>query len=127
MIGFLLFLFFAGILIGGLVVIFSLFAPEAKQKRELHKKWMLENAVVMEATFVSIHYSSNNDDSIYQLVCEGDDLKGGKKKYYSQWLAINPKPFMAPYKTFTVHVNPRNSDDYFFTVPWQLLQFVKNK
>jgi hypothetical protein len=126
MIGFVLFLLFA-ILVGGAVILFSLFAPEEKQKRELHKKWMLENAVVMEATFVSVHCSSNNDDSIYRLVCEGDDLKGGKKKYYSQWLAINPKPFMAPYKTFTVHVNPQNSDDYFFTVPWQLLQFVKKK
>jgi hypothetical protein len=125
MIGFVLFLFFAGILVGGMVILYSLFSREEKQKREFHKKWMLENAIVLEAEYLCVHTSSNNDDTVYQLVCEASDLKGGKRKYYSQRLAINPKPFLAPYKTFTVRVNPGNSDDYLFTVPWQLLQFVK--
>jgi hypothetical protein len=124
MFGFLLFLFFAGILIGGVVILYSLFSPEEKQKRELHEKWMLENAIIVEAHFTRIETSTNDDNTIYRLECEGDDLRGGKRTYYSQWMAGNPQPFMAPYKTFTLRVNPHNSDHYLFTVPWQLLQFV---
>jgi hypothetical protein len=119
MVGFLLFLFFAGILIGGVAILSSLFAPEEKQKRELYRKWMLENAVVMDATFLSVDYYSSDDTSYYRLVCEGDDLHGSKKKYYSQPLIKNPLPVVSSQKTFTVYVNPRNSDDYFFILPWE--------
>ena len=79
MIGFVLFLFFAGILVGGMVILYSLFSREEKQKWEFHKKWMLENAVVLEAEYLCVHTSSNNDDTVYQLVCEANDLKGGKE------------------------------------------------
>jgi hypothetical protein len=89
------------------------------KKKKLRDQWLRQHELRITAEFKYIQ-SDLSDESRYRLVC----VSSGGEKFHSDWLKSDPTPFMAPYKTFVIIVNPKNHEDYIFDVSWQLMQFV---